>query len=63
MRINRKIIIAGVVGVVLIGALVFALSEWSSGNNPQFTLSGTIEATEIHLSTRKGGLVKEVYVE
>jgi HlyD family secretion protein len=63
MRINRKIIIAGVVGVALIGALVYVLSGWLSGNNQQFILSGTIEANEIHLSTRKGGLVKQIYID
>jgi len=63
MHLNRKIIIAGVAGIGLIGVLVFALSDWLSRNNQQFILSGTIEANEIHLSTRKGGLVKQVYVD
>jgi len=60
---NRKIIFAGVAGIVLIGVLVFVLPGWLSGANQQYILSGTIESTEIHLSTRKGGLVKQVFVD
>lgn len=63
MRMNRKIIFAGVAGIVLIGVLVFVLPGWLSGANQQYILSGTIESTEIHLSTRKGGLVKQVFVD
>ena len=63
MRINRKIIIAGGIGIILIGVLVFLLPGWLSGSNQQYLLSGTIEATEIHLSTRNGGVIKQVYVE
>ncbi len=51
--------------VVVIGAL--ALLGWqylqASTDNATYTLSGTIEATEIHLASQIGGRVKQVHVD
>jgi len=62
MKINRKLMMAAA-GVIGAAALVWAVSGWLSGNNRQLTLSGTIEATEIRLSTRNGGMVKQILVK
>ncbi|MDR3573547.1 MAG: efflux RND transporter periplasmic adaptor subunit [Anaerolineaceae bacterium] len=63
MQINRKIILAGLAGIAVIGALVFFLPGWLAGGSQQFVLSGTIEANEVHLSTRNGGVIKQVYID
>jgi HlyD family secretion protein len=48
--------------------IVLAVAGWVyatrmvAGNDPSFTLSGTIEATEINIPTVSGGRVKQVYV-
>jgi len=48
--------------VLLIIGGVFLLQKFT-GNNAGFTLSGSIEATEIHLGSELGGLVSRVYVK
>lgn len=64
---RAKIISKKTVSVVVV-LIVLAVSGWvyatrlSAGNESQFTLSGTIEATEINVSTISGGRVKQVYV-
>jgi multidrug efflux pump subunit AcrA (membrane-fusion protein) len=53
---------------VIVALIILVLAGWiyatqlSAGNDPQSTLSGTIEATEINVPTFSGGLVKQVYV-
>ena len=62
MHFTRKtiIIMSAVAVVALISGIV--INGLISGSGNSFTLSGTIEATEIHLSTRTGGQIKDVYV-
>lgn len=59
---NRKIIMSTSIGLAAVAAIIIFINVWISENNRQYTLSGTIEATEIHLSTRNGGLIKQVYL-
>jgi multidrug resistance efflux pump len=59
---RRNIIIIFVVMTSMIATGII-IGGRVSGSNQLYTLSGTIEATEIHLSTRNGGVVKQVYVE
>jgi multidrug resistance efflux pump len=61
MRFNRKILISVAATLVVLTVMVVLLINWLSGSNHPYTLSGTIEATEIRLSTRNGGIVKQVY--
>lgn len=57
---NRRIILPIVVVLVLAGIGYYVLRASSDGQG--FTLSGTIEATEINVETQIGGRVKKVYV-
>ncbi len=47
--------------VLAVSGWVYA-TRWLGGNDPSFTLSGTVEATEINVPTLSGGRVKQVYV-
>lgn len=58
----RKIVPVIVVMIILgVAGWVYA-TQLSAQNDSQFTLSGTIEATETNLPTIAGGRVKQVYV-
>lgn len=59
---TKRIILAIVVLIGLAVAGWFYATQLSAGNDPQFTLSGTVEATEINVPTLSGGRVKQVYV-
>ncbi len=61
--VQLKIVISAIAAVVLavVGGVYF--SQRSATNNGEFTLSGTIEATETNLSTMAGGRVRKVYVD
>ncbi|MBZ0301661.1 MAG: efflux RND transporter periplasmic adaptor subunit [Anaerolineae bacterium] len=49
--------------VLIAGAAILGWLYWQTTTDPNaFTLSGTIEATEIHLGSQLGGEVKQVYV-
>lgn len=61
MHPNPRIIIPVVVAVVVIAGGVYVTWQQVAGSG-QVTLSGTIEATEIHLGTTLGGRVTQVYV-
>ncbi|HVO41632.1 MAG TPA: efflux RND transporter periplasmic adaptor subunit [Aggregatilineales bacterium] len=59
---SRNIIpVVALVALVAIGGLFFTLR--ASDNSAAFTLSGTIETTEIHLASQIGGRVKNVYAD
>ena len=59
---SRKIILVVVVLIVLaVSGGVYA-TRMFAGNESQFTLSGSIEATEINVPTISGGRVNQVYV-
>jgi len=62
MRINPRMFIIPavlVVGVIIYGIVALVSASANSGS---FTVSGTIEATEIHLPSQLGGTVTRVYV-
>ncbi len=61
--IQVKVVISALAAIVLavVGG-VYYFSQQSATNNGEFTLSGTIEATETNLSTMAGGRVRQVYV-
>jgi multidrug efflux pump subunit AcrA (membrane-fusion protein) len=62
MQRNPKILIpVFVILVVAAAAAAFYILQTSSQANGT-TVSGTIEATEVHLGTQMGGLVNQVYV-
>src|SRR5579863_6971783 len=50
--------------IIVVVALAVAAWQYIQSNTdpPSLTLSGTIEATEIHLASQMGGRVKEVHV-
>ncbi len=58
---SRRVIIIGIVVVlaVIIGAISLMQASAANGN---LTVSGTIEATEIHLQSRLGGTVTQAFV-
>ena len=59
----RSKIIALVVGVIILAVVSGVyFSQRAAANSGEFTLSGTIEATETNLSTIAGGRVRQVYV-
>ena len=64
----RAKIMSKKIAAVVVVLIVVAVLSWvyatrtSAGNDPQFTLSGTIEATEINVPTLSGGRVRQVYV-
>jgi multidrug resistance efflux pump len=60
--IQLKIIISALAAVVLVVVGGVYFSRQSAVNSAEFTLSGTIEATETNLSTMAGGRVRQVYV-
>jgi multidrug resistance efflux pump len=60
--IQLKIIISALAAVVLVVVGGVYFSRQSAVNNAEFTLSGTIEATETNLSAMAGGRVRQVYV-
>jgi multidrug efflux pump subunit AcrA (membrane-fusion protein) len=58
---NKMFLPAIIIAVLaVVGGIYFTTQ--SAAQNAAFTLSGTIEATEINLPTISGGLVKKVYV-
>ncbi|HVO43077.1 MAG TPA: efflux RND transporter periplasmic adaptor subunit, partial [Aggregatilineales bacterium] len=61
---NRGAIVPAmaVVALLIIGGLYFYVRA-EAANGQSFTLSGTIEATEIQVSARIGGEVQHVYVD
>jgi multidrug efflux pump subunit AcrA (membrane-fusion protein) len=59
MHINRAIIPVVVVILLVSYGVYYTLT--SSNQNKKLVVSGTIEATEIHLGTQMGGLVNQVY--
>jgi len=59
---SRIIIPLIVVIALVVGGFVY-FSQRVAANNRAFTLSGTIEATEINVPTVSGGQVKQVYVD
>lgn len=58
---SGKMISVVVVLIVLGAASWVYATQFAPRNDPQFTLSGTIEATEINVPTVSGGRVKQVY--
>jgi multidrug efflux pump subunit AcrA (membrane-fusion protein) len=60
--VSKKMVSVIVVLIILVLAGWIYATQLSAGNDPQSTLSGTIEATEINVPTFSGGLVKQVYV-
>jgi multidrug efflux pump subunit AcrA (membrane-fusion protein) len=60
--VSKKFILILVILIVLVAAGWAYATRMSAGNDPQFTLSGTVEATEINVPTLSGGRVKQVYV-
>jgi multidrug resistance efflux pump len=60
--IQLKIIISALAAVVLVVVGGVYFSRQSAVNSGEFTLSGTIEATETNLSTMAGGRVRQVHV-
>jgi multidrug efflux pump subunit AcrA (membrane-fusion protein) len=60
--IHMKIIISALVAIALAVAGGVYFSQQSAVNNGEFTLSGTIEATETNVPTMAGGRVRQVYV-
>jgi HlyD family secretion protein len=58
-RKNSILVVLGVIGLAVAGVFLF---KWLAGGDAGYTLSGTIEANEIRLSTRTGGVVKQVNV-
>jgi len=61
-RSRRRIIPIIVVVLLVVGAGVYLFLQNSAANSQQ-VVSGTIEATETHIGSQLGGLVKQVYVE
>ncbi len=57
---RRAFLLVIVVAAVVIGAIYWFMQ--TSAESGVLTLSGTIEATEIHLASEVGGRVKQVYV-
>ncbi len=62
MRLNRRIIVVVVVVAILAVAGGVYYAQQAAGNGDPYTLSGTIEATEVHLGSQIGGRVLEVSV-
>jgi multidrug resistance efflux pump len=62
MRRNPRLLI--VAGVVVVGAVIFGVSTLlqAQAANGSLTVSGTIEATEIHVPSHLGGTVIKTYV-
>ncbi len=60
--VSKKFVLIFVILIVLVAAGWAYATQMSAGNDPQFTLSGTVEATEINVPTLSGGRVKQVYV-
>jgi len=59
---RRRIIPIIVVVLLVVSAGVYLFLQ-SSAQNSQMIVSGTIEATETHIGSQLGGLVKQVYVK
>jgi len=60
MNHNKRVIIPIVIVIALLSyGVYYVLQTYARGQ--EVVVSGTIEATEIHLGTQKGGLVKQVY--
>ncbi len=59
MRLRRIVIILVVIGAAVGGWYYYG--QQTAANSGAFTLSGTIEATEINLPTIRGGRVMQVY--
>jgi multidrug efflux pump subunit AcrA (membrane-fusion protein) len=60
MRSKKIVPIVGVIILAVAGGVYF--TQQATATNGDFTLSGTIEATETNLSTMAGGRVRQVYV-
>jgi HlyD family secretion protein len=60
---NRRTLI--IIGVLVVAAAIYGIISvmQASATNGSFTVSGTIEATEIHLPSQLGGTVTQVYVD
>lgn len=63
MSRNRRGLI--IIGVIVVAALIYGVYSVMQANAAAgaFTVSGTIEATEIHLPSQLGGTVTKVYVD
>lgn len=59
---NRRIIIPAIILLALVGYGVYYVLQ-NYARSQELVVSGTIEATEIHLGTQTGGLVKGVYAD
>ncbi len=60
MNHNRRVIIPIIIILALVGyGVYYVLQNYARGQG--LMVSGTIEATEIHLGTQMGGLVNQVY--
>ena len=59
---NRRTLI--IIGVLVVAAVIYGVYSvmQASANTGAFTVSGTIEATEIHLPSQLGGTVTKIYV-
>jgi len=62
MNHNRRAIIPFIIVLALVGYGVYYVVQTYAGNQG-LVVSGTIEATEIHLGTQLGGIVNQVYAE
>lgn len=61
MKRDKRVIFPIIVVIALVSyGIYYLLQTYHSGKG--LVVSGTIEATEIHLGTQVGGLVKKVYV-
>ncbi len=63
MRLTKRTLTILIILAVLVVAGAIAAASWLSSRNRSYTLSGTIEAVEVHVATTYGGEVKDVYVE
>ena len=61
MQRNLRTIIIAVIALVVVVFVVRYYAEQASAAASGFTLSGTIEATEVHLASQTGGRVQQVY--
>jgi HlyD family secretion protein len=61
-RNSRRIILVVVFVLLVVGAGVYLFLQTSTQNN-RLVVSGTVEATETHIGTQMGGMVKQVYVK
>ena len=57
---RSKVLVPVLLVIVLATGGWFYYTQQVAANSGQFVLSGTIEATEINLPTRIGGIVKQV---